>query len=241
MTMKFDKKAKKDLKNSFDFGWLDTPVEGVKDMIVREVTPKFARGYIATHHYTKTFPDSTKYCFAGYLGDKIAAIITYGMGTSLAQYTSVLNDIKQGEYLELTRLWSADTMPKNTESKIISESMRQLPSKIKLIITYADPSRGHIGYIYQATNAHYIGESSAGSMLVAKCGTEKHPRLIGIYKKRNKHLADKTTQQVLDYLGWSKIKGSSKYKYVYLRGNKKTIKANLKKINRLPYPKLTKK
>ena len=52
---------------------------------------------------------------------------------------------------ELTRLWSPDGMPKNTESKLISESIKLLPKEVRLILSYADPSQGHLGKIYQAT------------------------------------------------------------------------------------------
>lgn len=243
MTMKFDNNARKDLENSFDFGWLDEPQEAVREMVVREIPAKFARGYIAKNHYSKTFPDSTMFCFAGYLGDKIAGIITYGMGTSVNQYTSVFADIQKGEYLELTRLWSADTMPRNTESKIISESMKQLPKKIKLIVTFADPSQGHIGYIYQATNALYIGKSMGGTMLITKEGIVKHQRLIGIYRMRQEKLKNKSSQEIIDYLGWKKIKSAPKHKYVYLRGKKKDIKKMKEDIKEKikKYPKLQKR
>lgn len=237
--MKFDKKSKQDLESSFDFGWLDKPTEKVKEMNVQETNAKFARGYIVKNHYSKTFPDSTKHTFVGYLGDKIAGIITYGMGTTKNQYLSVDEGLKDGEYLEITRVWSADSMPKNTESKLISESMKMLPKQVKLIVTFADPSRGHVGYIYQATNGIYIGQSAGGSMLVTKDGIEKHPRLISMYKKRNEHLRDVSSADIIESLGWKKIDSAKKHKYIYLTGGKKYRKEMLKRLENkiLSYPK----
>lgn len=61
MTKKFDDKARFQMVDSFkekDFVFKDI---NVSDIEVREVTCKFARPYIASYHYSKTMPDSSKY------------------------------------------------------------------------------------------------------------------------------------------------------------------------------------
>ena len=62
----------------------------VKDMIVKQVSVKFARPYIATFHYSSTMPDSTKFVYAGFFDDKLAGLVVYGMGTGKNQYTALI-------------------------------------------------------------------------------------------------------------------------------------------------------
>lgn len=238
MTKQFDDNSRIKWSNQIDFGDLEHCGESVSKLIVKSVSPKAIRPIIAKYHYSKTFPDSTLFCFAGYLNHKIAGVITFGMGAGKSQYTALIPDIKQGEYCELTRLWSPDGMPKNTESKLISLAIKMLPPKIKLIVSFADPSRNHIGTIYQATNFYYCGFSSAGKMMITNDGIEKHPRLLGIYRMRHPEYKETKTDELMRILGYKYIEASGKHRYVFLRGSKNE-KKNLKKQllpKILPYP-----
>lgn len=213
----------------------------VNEMIVKEIESKDARPYIATFHYSKTMPDSTKYVYAGFLGEKLCGIVVYGMGAGKNQYTSIIPNIQNGEYVELTRLWCANDMPKNTESKLISESLKMLPLNIKLVISFADSSKNHVGTIYQATNWYYLGKNNGGKTLICEDGVIKHARLLGIYKMRHPHLKDKTNDEIMEIYGWKWADGGSKHRYIYLRGNKKEKREMFKKIKGKieSYPKQT--
>lgn len=189
MTIRFDALARQEMCKNFnqaDFMWDGTPV---CEMVVKQIRVREARKYIASFHYSRTMPDSTRFSYAGYLGDKLAGIICYGMGCGKSQYTSLFPNIENGHYIELTRLWCAEDMPKNTESKLISESLRMLPSEIEVVLSFSDEGEGHSGTIYQATNWYYVGANNGGKMLV-KDGMKKHPRLIGIYRDRHPELKD---------------------------------------------------
>lgn len=56
---------------------------------------------------------------------------------------------------ELSRLWVSDEMPRNTESWFIAQTVRWIrrnrPS-VGALVSYADPSQGHVGTIYKASN-----------------------------------------------------------------------------------------
>lgn len=120
MTRVFDEKARIEMAETYkesDFKYNGIPI---REMTVRQVPVKFARKYIATFHYSRTMPDSTRFVYAGYLGDRIAGIVCYGMGCGKNQYTALIPSIENGQYIELTRLWCPDDMPRNTESKLIS-------------------------------------------------------------------------------------------------------------------------
>lgn len=220
MTKKFDDKARAEYLSENNFANLEYNGLPVRDMIVKPMSVKEARRYIATYHYSKSMPDSTKFVFAGYYDDKLAGIIVYGMGAGRSQYTALIPTIEKGQYLEITRLWSPDSMPKNTESKLISESMKLLPKEYKLIVTFADQNRKHRGIIYQATNSLYTGETTSGKVLVTEDGTIQHTRLLGIYKNRHKELKNMSNKEIMELYKWTYKDGSKKHRYVYLRGSK---------------------
>lgn len=56
---------------------------------------------------------------------------------------------------EFARLWVDDLMPRNTESWFIGRALthvRKYYPQVEYLVTYADPSVGHKGTIYRATN-----------------------------------------------------------------------------------------
>jgi hypothetical protein len=56
---------------------------------------------------------------------------------------------------ELARLWVDDCMPRNTESWFIGQAIRHVRKEhafVEYLVSYADPSVGHRGTIYLATN-----------------------------------------------------------------------------------------
>jgi hypothetical protein len=240
MTKVFDDNSRLTLASRLIPDNLEYNGQPVSSLTIRKVPASFAREYISTYHYTKTMPDSTMFCFAGYYSEALAGVIVFGMGAGKNQYTALVPNIQNGEYLELTRLWSPDGMPKNTESKLITESINLLPSQIKLIISFADPSRNHIGTIYQASNFYYCGMSQGGKVLIGNDGIEKHPRLLGIYRMRHPEYTDLSNDSLMTKYGWRYKDSSPKYRYVLLRGDRKTRKLLLNSINPLiePYPKL---
>lgn len=241
MTKAFDRKLEASLssaENFFDFYSTDGEVKP-KELFVRKASVKEARPYIATHHYSKIMPDSTKDVFMGFYGDTLAGICVFGMGTGKNQYLRLIPDLKDGEYRELTRLWSPDGMPKNTESKLIGTALKLLAPEVRLVLSYADPGQGHLGIIYQATNWLYIGRTAGGQRMINERGEEVHPRLVSMYKKRHPDLyGNMKMTEIMDKLGWKYLDGTSKYRYCYLRGNKKEKKSLLKKVEHLiePYP-----
>ena len=242
MTATFDKIARNNLIKNFnhsDYVYEGTPI---REMVVRQIDSELAREIISTFHYSKTYPDSTLYCYGGYLNGKLIGVICYGMGCGKNQYTSIYPKIENGSYLELTRLWVANDMPRNSESKLISTSLKMLPSQYKLIVSFADESKGHCGIIYQATNWYYLGKNGGGKM-IEKNGITKHTRLLGIYKMRHPEYKDMTNDELMKLLGYHYVEGGKKHRYVYLRGNKKDRK-NIYiyiKDKILPYPKIDKK
>lgn len=70
-----------------------------------------------------------------------------------------------GRTLELARLWVDDYEPRNTESWFLSRAVkllrRELPD-LQYLVSYADPSVGHVGTVYKAANWTADGRTDEG-------------------------------------------------------------------------------
>ncbi len=222
MTLEFDRKAiEKEKKQTKLFEILKPEgKEKARELKVKKVPTSFVRQYVATYHYSHIMPDNTFECFAGYYKDKLAGVVVFGNGANNQTFSALIPDMELKNCRELTRLWSPDGMPKNTESKLIKESIKLLPKEVYLIVSFADPSHNHQGIIYQATNFFYCGMSSKSQMLINDRGEKFHVRTIGSWKRRHPELRGLKNKEVMKKYNWKYIESAGKHRYVLLRGEK---------------------
>ena len=119
-------------------------------------------------HYLQKFPSGIKRIYAIHRkqteGRQMVGMIIYG--SPFHTTTHFLEpEVKHSEVIELKRLYIDDIGVKNLESFFIGQSLNLLrkdePS-VKVVVTFADDKHGHVGGIYQATNAIYLGKSEGG-------------------------------------------------------------------------------
>lgn len=107
---------------------------------------------VDNHYLHRKAP--TSYAFGIYKGPKLMGAVTFGTPASRhLQKSACPSD--PSLVLELNRLWTEDSLPKNSESWFVSRAMKELPPRI--VVSYADPKAGHYGYIYRALNFQYAG------------------------------------------------------------------------------------
>jgi len=124
--------------------------------------------------------------------------------------------------LELNRLVINSNNEKNLLSYFVSNCLKQLP-KPTAIVSYADPNNNHYGYIYQATNWLYTGESTPKKRYTFEDGSTFDIR-------RGIHTKGKIVKT-------EKLKPT--LRYIFLNGNKKQKKMmfNDLKLTIQKYPK----
>lgn len=235
MTAKFDMKASEEVLSYLKMcpsrlTWLEKPIE----MTVTECSVKEARWYIASFHYSKSMPDSTFKVFKWMYWDELAGFAVYWTWCGMNQYRSISPDIKNWQYAELTRLWLFDEAPRNSESRLISESLKKLPKEIKLVLSYSDTRQNHQGTIYKATNWIISGITNWGKIIVDENWKEFHSRLIEMYRRRHPETYWKMNKiDIMESLKWKEIIAWKKYRFIQLINisNKKKRKLidNLKK------------
>lgn len=122
-------------------------------MSVMPIPSQVAISMVIEKHYLHR-RTSVSFAFGLFHDGEMVGVCTFGCPPSRhLQMGACPTD--PSKVIELNRLWVSDSMARNTESWFIARSLRLLPPMI--VVSYADTSWGHIGYIYRASNWNYAG------------------------------------------------------------------------------------
>jgi len=104
--------------------------------------------------------------------------LTCGVGPTNAH--RLVRGAEPHDCLVLTRFWLDDELSRNSESRVLGLTLRNLRryTDIKFLVTYADPAAGHPGVIYQASNWLYVGLSSSTPLYDIGDGILRHSRSL---------------------------------------------------------------
>lgn len=121
------------------------------------VTPcpaKIVRPFVENNHYLHKWPAIVTLKMALWDGPFIRGVILFGHGPQQ------ISTRYGGLTWELSRLWIQDQVPRNAETWVIAQAIRYIKRSfphVQHIVSYADPSVGHQGVIYQAANFRHDG------------------------------------------------------------------------------------
>jgi hypothetical protein len=171
--------------------------------------------WLLQKHYAKRIP-SISHAFGLYDGPTLVGVCTYGMPASPFLCMGVCGKEHRHSVIELNRL-CIESADKNAASILVSNSLQMLP-KPMIVVSYADKAQGHVGYVYQACNFLYTGE------------TKERTDMAGADGGHSRHNHGNSTNRVFR---------SSKHRYVFFVGSK-SQKSMLRKAlsyEVLAYPK----
>ena len=197
----------------------------MKNLNVIQIKAEETHEWFKKRHYAKTLPKCTSYAFGLYDGSNLIGVVSYGDPTGRTVLEAMTSKEYKHSILELNRLCLLKNK-KNYASFLIGNSLKLLP-KPNIIISYADKSINHAGYIYQATNFIYCGLSEKRTDWIIK-GINKHPRGVKLTEEMKK---DKSKYEL--------VERARKHRYIYYLGNKKQKRDFLKQLKYTiePYPK----
>jgi len=155
-----------------------TPLQlSPRDLTVRTIPPAVAAALFVRHHYLHSAPAGVKLTFGVLAGDHLAGAVALNSGPINAH--RLVKDAAREDGMCLARLWLADDLPRNSESRILGLVTRLLRqhTAVKFLISYADPAAGHVGTIYQAAGWLYTGLAHAMPLLDIGGGPQ-HTRSI---------------------------------------------------------------
>lgn len=192
-----------------------------------------AAPWILHKHYAHRMPP-VNFAFGAYRDKRLIGIVTYGVPISSTLRTGVCGSHYESLVLELNRLVCENS--KNIASQLVGQSLQMLP-KPSVVVSYADKSQGHVGYVYQATNFKYTGLSKPVSDPMVKGMEHLHHTAVTEFSRgcenRSQMLKDKYGDRV--YMQ----PRAQKHRYIIVTGNKREKKRLYKALqyNIIPYPK----
>ena len=155
-----------------------SPSTALHAIEVRPIPFAVAKRLVVRHHYLHSMPGGTGLTFGVFLGACLQGVIVFGAGPAFAH--RLVEGAAPDDCLTLTRLWLSDALPRNSESRVLGIVCRALArhTGVKFLVSYADPSRGHLGTIYQAAGWLYTGLSYPMPLYDLGDGRPRHSRSL---------------------------------------------------------------
>lgn len=202
-------------------------------MQVKRISRAECEPFILEIHYAKRWP-SVSYAFGLFSEDELIGVVTYGTPPSAPLRRGVAGDLYKNKVLELNRLCLKYNR-KNEASRLVGASLRMLPESI--VVSFADPTQGHTGYVYQACNFLYCGLSAKRTDWKVRGKEHLHGQTIADEFRGRKDRAAAMREKYGDdfYLA----PRPRKHRYVYFVGSK-TFKKHARLALKYPveeYPK----
>jgi hypothetical protein len=131
-----------------------------KEIIVKVIPAKIANEFVKKYHYSgKVVPNSILH-FGCFLDEQLHGVLSYGSPMVKKNVIQFVENTKWNEMLELNRMAFNDYLPKNSESRCISISIKLIKKNaphIKWILSFSDANLCGDGTIYRASGFQLIG------------------------------------------------------------------------------------
>jgi len=176
---------------------------------------------IEDNHYSHKIPQAIKYRFVFYIKEDIKGVAVFSIPANMYSITSIFKNETQHIGIELSRVFTDDDTPKNFESYCLSKCFDYIKNNTvyDVIVSYADPNFEHRGFLYQALNAKYLGETG-GEIRYLVNGQLITRRGLG----RSHGDTEKEHVQRLLLDGGTKVKMKGKHKYLFFTCDKRRQK-----------------
>lgn len=153
---------------------------------VHAIDEATAKAYVVANHYSQTYPAAVhRFGLFDVVGDspRLAGVAVFGVPVQAAVLTNALPDLEPFRTSqELSRFVLDDSCPGNSESWLLGRCFSELLVRgVYGVVSHADPVPrcdadgnrvvvGHVGRIYQATNAAYCGRATPRTLTLLPDG-----------------------------------------------------------------------
>jgi len=128
--------------------------ESAKNILIKPITANIANNFMKIQHYSKKVVPNSKIHFGVFLNKKLEGVLQYGSPINKKGSINLVKDTKWNSMLELNRMAFTDKLPKNSESRAISITLRIIKKKyphMEWILSFADGTQCGDGTIYRAS------------------------------------------------------------------------------------------
>lgn len=126
-----------------------------KELVVKVIPSKIANNFVKKHHYSGKVVNNSKLHFGVFLDNHLHGVMSFGSSLDKSKIIGLVAGTKWNEFLELNRMAFDDYLPRNSESRAISQAIKLIKKNaphIKWIISFADGCQCGDGTIYRASN-----------------------------------------------------------------------------------------
>ena len=190
-----------------------------KEIIVKVIPSKIANVFVKKNHYSGKVANNSSLHFGCFLDNKLHGVMSYGSPLDKSKVLPLVNscnktkNAKWNEMLELNRMAFDEYLPKYSESRCISISVKLLKKnapQIKWILSFADGTQCGDGTIYRASGFVLTSIKENTSVIILEDGSIAsritYQKGKHILKSKGKAIAPKTSIN---------MKGSQ-LRYIYL-------------------------
>lgn len=154
-----------------------------------------AKSFVRQHHYSGSYP-AARFRFGLYTRDQLVGVAVYSVPAN-PRALDVLPSSRDAS-VELGRFVLLDAVPANGETWFLGRCHHLLAvAGIRGVISFSDPAPrtastgrlvfpGHVGTIYQAHNATYLGRTKPETKRLLPDGRVLHGRALAKVRKRDR-------------------------------------------------------
>jgi hypothetical protein len=145
------------------------PSRSLQSLIVEACPVVDVRAFIEQHHYSKSIKGVTpSHCFKVTLDSQMVGAAIFGL-PGMRETLEKYSEFGKYKLVELRRFCMVDDTPRNSESRSISIMLRALRKQgVQRVLSYADPTYGHVGTIYKALGFVCLGQTPSCSVIIYK-------------------------------------------------------------------------
>lgn len=155
-----------------------------------------AKAFVTAHHYSGSYP-AARFRFGLFRHGELAGVAVFSHPLSAATVTKPFGG-RPTESVELGRFVLLDEVPGNGETWFLGHCLRALARRrLRGVVSFSDPVPregldgqvvfpGHIGTIYQAANAAYLGRATPRTLKILPDGTVFSDRALQKVRARER-------------------------------------------------------
>ena len=187
-----------------------------KEIIVKVIPAKIANEFVEQHHYSgKVVPNSNLH-FGCFLDGRLHGVMSYGPSMRKDLIQNLVKGTVWNGFVELNRMAFDDYLPKYSESRCISVSIKLLKKyapQIKWIVSFSDGTQCGDGTIYRASGFFLTGIKQNSQLAVNPKSNKVEHKITAFHSGKE-----------YEFKNWQKVKGFQ-LRYIYLID--KTCKINV--------------
>jgi len=148
-----------------------------KELSLRVIPATVATPFVRAHHYSGKVVNNSCLHFGVFLDGRLHGVMSYGPSLVKAHIIGLVAGTGWNEYLELNRMAFDSYLPRNSESRAISQSIKLLKKyapHVKWIISFADACSCGDGAIYRASNFVLTGIKPNEALYLLPDGSTIH-------------------------------------------------------------------